>query len=246
VSRVLVVRSGQVPFVSPGQPLRIEVVEKVSHRIVPALSGDAALDAPIELAVFTSRVAVARLFEEERIRARFARALSRGRVAAVGGRTAEALRRFGVEPAIVASGSVRSVLEQLPRSLEGWRVLLPRGDDAGEELPEELERRGASVARLLLYRKVPRPADSKLSQEILERPFRAFCVTSAAAGRWLFEGLSREGVAALTALPAVVLGDHAAKALEGFGVARVEVAPEATFACAGRLLESLARARPAE
>jgi uroporphyrinogen-III synthase len=188
---------------------------------------------------------VGRILEPE-LRERFEWALAGGRIAAVGAATAAALRSRGVEPDIVAEGSGASVLRRLPPDLGGCRVLLPRGEDATKELPEELARRGAEVACLVLYRKVPQPHDAGLEREILEKPFGVFCATSPSAARWLFDGLGRAATARLCATPAAVLGRSTARFLEGRGVARVSVAPEATFGAVTRLLESLAAGNPRE
>ena len=95
-------------------------------------------------------------------------------------------RRFAIGAAavaIVAAGSSESVLADLPHHLEGQRVLLPRGQDASEELPAGLAQRGAHVLPIVLYRKVLRPRDGNLDSEIVESPFAAFCATSPAAAR---------------------------------------------------------------
>lgn len=239
--RVLVVRSGEnaLPF-SP-EIADLEVVEKISHLIVPLAPPVDLLDEPADLAVFTSQIAVRRLTEEPTLRARFAESIRKGQIAAVGPATAEALARNGFPPAIVARGSAENVLEKLPARLDGLRVLLPRGEDASEELPEGLIHRGARVAPMVLYRKVPRPGDPVISREILEAPFAAFCATSPAAARWLLEGLSAAALGKLRKTPAVVLGRFTARFLDSHGVEHIEISPEATFSAAAEVLAALVR-----
>ncbi len=222
----------------------VELVEKESHVIEPVLGGEQALSQPADLAIFTSQIAVDRLFTDERLASLFRNAVARGRVGAVGPATARTLARFGAPPDFVGSGSVRGLLALLPDEMPGWRVLLPRGEDAAAELPEELTRRGAQVACVELYRKVPCPCDPELACEILERPFAAFCATSPSAARWLFSGLGPEALARLRRTAAVVLGPATRRQLETHGVQRIEEPGESTFAAARRLLERLAAERP--
>jgi uroporphyrinogen-III synthase len=238
--RALAVRSGANPFVSLAQSSRIEILEKTSHSIERLDPDDAVLDAPAHFAIFTSQVAVETLFADPRRAALFRSATAGGRVVAVGAATREALSEQGIAVDIVAEGSGASVLERLPGNLEGKRFLLPCGEDATPELPERLNSRSARVARLVLYRKVPRPRDPGLEREILENPFAAFCATSPSAARWLFGGLGEAATRRLQQTPAVVLGRFTRRFLESHGVSRIEVTEEARFSEAVALLEALA------
>jgi len=238
--QVLVVRSGSRSFLSENASLRVEIIEKVSHAIEPILRGEEALSEPADLTVFTSQIAVERIFGDERLAGLFRKAMSLGRVAAVGPATAKALARNGAAPDLIGSGSVQSLLALLPREIPDSRVLLPRGEDAGAKLPEELTRRGATIACLELYRKVPNPTDSDLEREILARPFAVFCATSPSAARWLFSGLGDGAAVNLRVTPAVALGMATRRELEAHGVQRVEEPRRSTFAGARRLLERLA------
>jgi uroporphyrinogen-III synthase len=238
--RALVVRSGANPFPIMAAGPRVEMIEKVSHVIRAVQVAPEELGTAADLAVFTSQVAVERVFGEARLASAFRRALGAGRVAAVGRATERALRGWQVVPDLVARGSGRGVLEALPRSLDGLRILFPCGEDASPEIPEGLHSRGATVHRVVVYRKVPQPADPDLSGEIVNRPFAAFCTTSPSAARWLFEQLPEEAAALLRRTPAVALGPFTRRHLESRGVQRVEVAGEASFEAAARLLERLA------
>jgi uroporphyrinogen III methyltransferase/synthase len=240
--RALAVRSGANPFLSLAQSTRIEILEKSSHSIEGLEPDDTVLEVPSEFAVFTSQVAVETLFGNPRRAALFRAATAGGRVVAVGAATQAALSEKGLAADIVAGGSGESILERLPENLSGRRFLLPCGEDATPELPERLGSRGAHVARLVLYRKIPKPRDRGLEIEILERPFAAFCTTSPSAARWLFEGLGEAATRRLQATPAVVLGRFTRRFLESHGVSRIEVTEEARFSEAVALLETLATA----
>ncbi len=240
--RALVVRSGDNPFLPLAPSARIEILEKSSHSIEPVEPDEALLETPAQFAIFTSQVAVERLFADPRRASLFRAATAGGGVVAVGPVTAEALWSKGIESDLVAGGSAESVLERLPGDLSGLRFLLPCGEDANPELAERLGSRGAHPARLVLYRKVPKPRDPGLEREILESSFAAFCTTSPSAARWLFEGLGEAAMRRLQATPAVVLGRFTRRFLESHGVSRVEVTREARFAEAVALLETLATA----
>ncbi len=240
--RALVVRSGANPFLSLVPSVRIEILEKSSHSIQQIEPDDVLLEAPAEFAIVTSQVAVERLFADPTRASLFRAAMAGGSVVAVGPVTAEALAARGIRSNIVAGGSAENVLERLPRDLSGRRFLLPCGEDANPELAECLGSRGAHLARLVLYRKVPRPRDPGLEREILERPFAAFCTTSPSAARWLLEGLGDAATRRLQVTPAVVLGRFTRRFLESHGVSRIEVTGEARFAEAVALLETLATA----
>ncbi|MGH9369303.1 MAG: uroporphyrinogen-III synthase [Thermoanaerobaculia bacterium] len=240
--RALVVRSGANPFLSDGGSDLLEVVEKASHAIERADPPAGAFAAPTHLAIFTSQVAVERVAADVRLTSLFSRAISGGRVAAVGAATAQALRAHGIPVGLVAEGSAKALLERLPARLDGWRVLLPCGDDAAEELPEALQLRGARVERAVVYRKVLRPRDAGLEREILERPFAAFCTTSPSAAQWLFEGLGDDAADRLRRTPAVALGQTTRRALEARGVLRVAVSGQPLFPSVLALLERLATA----
>ena len=75
-------------------------------------------------------------------------------VAAVGEKTAGSLRREGVRVDLVPpTFQAEGLLERLDASrVKGKRILFPRAEEARELLVEELERRGAEVALVPVYR----------------------------------------------------------------------------------------------
>jgi uroporphyrinogen-III synthase len=198
------------------------------------------MESGAKFVVFTSQVSVERAFGDPTLAPLFRKIVAGAQAVAVGTVTGEALAAHGVTADLVAGGSSESILERLPARLDGQRVILPCGEDAPLELPEKLRSRGARVARLVLYRKVPVPRDDLLESEILNRPFAAFCTTSPSAATWLFSGLSTAAVNRLRSTPAVVLGRFTRRFLESHGVSRIEVTEEARFSEAVKLLEHLA------
>jgi uroporphyrinogen-III synthase len=228
------VRSGGRPFpveLAPG----LDVVDRATHEIVDVDPVPALPDGRFDLVIVTSRAAVERLVSREDLRERLF-----GRVVAVGVATAQLLRAHLSVPVEDGGGSGRRVLEMLPAALSGSRILLPRGEDADDELAREIVRRGGEVVPLMLYRKAARAYDPAVDALVTDGRLAAFCATSPAAARWLFEGASPDARDVLRRTTAVVLGDSTREALVRKGVLRVEIAGTPTFESAGRLAVSLA------
>jgi uroporphyrinogen III methyltransferase/synthase len=80
--------------------------------------------------------------------------------AAVGEKTAAALRARGTEPALVPPlANAAALADSLP-NVEGKRIVLVRASAAGTDLPEILRRRGASVEEMNAYTTIEGPAKS--------------------------------------------------------------------------------------
>ncbi|MGA8013358.1 MAG: uroporphyrinogen-III synthase [Candidatus Acidiferrales bacterium] len=77
------------------------------------------------------------------------------RIAAVGPATAEAARQQGFHVDYVATNhTARSLASELPDSLAGGRVLLPRSDRADDHIAEALRERGVQVTDVIAYRTI--------------------------------------------------------------------------------------------
>jgi uroporphyrinogen III methyltransferase/synthase len=228
VKKALVVRSGERTFPAPPAGT-IAIREAISHDIVDLSIGIHELFVPAEWAIFTSGIAVRRVFENASTAEKFRAAIAGGRVVAVGAKTAEALAAAGRGADLIARGSAGSILAVLPADLSNQRVVLPCGEDATGQLPVALTRRGALVERVVLYGKTPRPADPSLGEEIGRGEHFAFCATSPSAARWLLLGLAPGALASLAALPAVTLGASTAAYLARRGAARIETADPPSF-----------------
>ena len=234
--RFLVLRSGERPFTADLVP-GLDLLERATHD-VESLEPDAP-SGDFDLVIFTSAAAVERLLAQSDLAARLS-----GQVAvhAVGPATAELLTRRGFPNVREGGGSARSLLESLPDRLAGTRVLLPRGEDADDELPRGLAERGAAVVPLTLYRKTARPFDAALDEEIIARPPAVFFATSPSAARWFFEGASPASVRFLRATAAIALGEPTEQVLLSRGTRHVSIARPPTFESAARLAVRLAAA----
>jgi uroporphyrinogen-III synthase len=229
--RFLVVRSGERPFPSELVP-QLEVVERVSHSIETLAPGS--VRGSFDLAIFTSRPAADRFLARDDLLSTLP-----GRVLAVGPATAERFRSGLSVDVEEGGGSVRRMLQKLPRNLSNTRVLLPRGEDADPELERELADRGAEVVSLVLYRKVALPYDRELDQSIATALLVAFCATSPSAARWLLDGAGQAASARLTRTIAIALGQATRNVLSARRVARVEVAEPPTFETVARIVVEL-------
>jgi uroporphyrinogen III methyltransferase/synthase len=79
--------------------------------------------------------------------------LGRLQIAVVGSATRAALEAEGLAPAFVPREfSGTAVADEFGPQLTGKKVLLPRSDRAGEELPDALRAAGAAVAEVVAYR----------------------------------------------------------------------------------------------
>lgn len=118
------------------------------------------------------------------------RALKGPLLCAVGTGTAERLMRFGLRvdllPTEFRSEGVIAALEQRG-SLDGARILLPRGDIARDVVADELRERGALVTDIIAYRTLlddsPRDEDPDIYGLLLQGKIDVVTFTSASAVR---------------------------------------------------------------
>lgn len=102
-----------------------------------------------------------------RMRGLDARALSAGRVAAIGPATARALRRGGIVADVTARTHTAAALAAEPgASVAGRRVLIPCGNLARAVLADALAARGALVDRFTVYRNEPAAVPSGVRSEL--------------------------------------------------------------------------------
>jgi uroporphyrinogen-III synthase len=81
------------------------------------------------------------------------------RVAAIGPKTAKALRKYGVEPNFIPDEYVgEAILSGLGDVKDKW-VLFPRAEIARKELPEAIANAGGIVHEIVVYRTLPAEMD---------------------------------------------------------------------------------------
>lgn len=119
------------------------------------------------------------------------------RLAAVGPKTAEALRMRGLTfEELPVKFQAEGMLEQLDPLLKaGERVLLPRGDLAREVLPRELAAKGLEAVQLDVYETVLADTQDELALEWLrEKQIHMITFTSSSTVTNLLELLKRRGI----------------------------------------------------
>jgi uroporphyrinogen-III synthase len=104
--------------------------------------------------VFTSVQGVESFVERLIAAGRGAKDLGARKVAAIGPRTAEALRAREIEPSLVPAEYVAEAILAEIGDVTGRRVLLPRADIARAALADGLRERGATVVEIAAYRTV--------------------------------------------------------------------------------------------
>ncbi len=122
--------------------------------------------------VFTSVNGVDFFFHRLHHLGRDAKALATARLAAIGPATAKALEARGVRPDLVPSEYLSAKIVEAFQGvdLEGQRVLLPRADLAGRDLPQGLRERGALVDDIAVYRTLAPEESRQALLPLLEGP----------------------------------------------------------------------------
>ncbi len=82
-----------------------------------------------------------------------------GRIAAIGPKTAAALRARGIEPDVIPQPHTAEALVQALGDLRGKRVLFPASDIARETLPDGVTAAGGVVHQITVYRTLPAEPD---------------------------------------------------------------------------------------
>ena len=106
--------------------------------------------------VLTSGNAVRYFFQRMDTLGLDARALALCKICAVGPKTADEIRSFGIKPDLVPTDyKAEGVVEEFSRlDMKGNRVLFPRADKARDVIQRELKRMGAHVDSPVAYRNV--------------------------------------------------------------------------------------------
>lgn len=138
-----------IPLIQIGEPVSWEVADKALAELLT-----------FQWVIFTSINAVNKWTERAKQLNRPA-LLETNRVGTVGEATARQIQQLGFSVRLVPQNhTVRGILNALDRDLAGQRFLLPRGDLARNELPDELRRRGGDVVEAVVYQTLPAPAPS--------------------------------------------------------------------------------------
>ena len=163
------------------------------------------------------------------------------KIAAVGSATRLALEKEGFEVSFVpAEFSGAGLAGELGGAVAGMRVLLPRSDRAGEELPSLLRKAAANVTEVVAYRTAgPETFDRSLIDSMLNGQADAVTFFSPSAFHEFQRLIGPEGLAKWSSGVAfAAVGPVTAKAIRGAGL---PVAVEADEATAYSLVAALER-----
>lgn len=151
------------------------------------------------------------------------------RVAAVGPSVARPLRAASIEVAVIPSVSTAAALaERIPLD-GGERVVVVRGDLAGDGLADRLRKRGARVDSIVAYRTIEGPVASRdaLRRSLRQSP-RAVVMTSGSTVRgWLTLAAAIDATQAARAIPCIAIGPSTAAACREAGLAVTAESPAA-------------------
>lgn len=179
--------------------------------------------------IFTSANGVDAFFLRLRALRQDSRRLGSARICAIGPATAEALERHSIVPDVVPTEfRAEGIIEAFGQhDLQGAGILLPRAEVARDVLPRELEKRGATVDVVPVYRTVKAgPDGSVLKQLLLERKLDLLTFTSSSTVTAFVELLEKEDLKGLMeGVRVACIGPITAETAERFGLA-ADIVPE--------------------
>jgi uroporphyrinogen III methyltransferase/synthase len=205
----------------------IEIVETADSRDVRGAIEDLRTSA-YGWVVFTSANAIEVFMRHVTEDGFDARAFGRAQIAAIGPGTAEALAAHGLRADVMPERFVGEGLAEafVGRMMRGQRVLLPRAADAREVVVEALQRMGARVDELTLYRsEVPKDPDAEGLRRLRAGEVDVATFASSSSVRNLVEMLGGD-IEPLRRATIAAIGPVTAEAVADAGL-RVDVTAEA-------------------
>ncbi len=173
---------------SQASPLREMLINKGAHVLefpaieIKPLEDLSALDCAIKeindfhWIFFTSQNSVDIFFDRVNLLGLDSRILGNLRIAVIGSSTAEVLKRYGLVPDLIPSKFVaESLIEEAGMdSFKGRNILLPCSQQARYTISSELEKAGALVKRIHIYRPIK---PENISENLIEDVKNAHIVT---------------------------------------------------------------------
>jgi uroporphyrinogen III methyltransferase/synthase len=173
--------------------------------------------------IFTSANGVDAFFLRLRALRQDARRLGAVKICAIGPATAEALEKHSIVPDVVpAEYRAEGIIEAFKQhDLRGARILLPRAEVARDLLPVELEKLGATVEVVPVYRTVKAGSDGELLKQLLQdRKIDLVTFTSSSTVTSFVELLQKEDMKALLeGVRIACIGPITAETAQRFGFA---------------------------
>ena len=167
--------------------------------------------------------------------------LYRARIAAVGPKTAQTVRSYGLPvTAQPAEGTGAALFEAMkPELLEGDEVLLPAAEEGRRELQEALEAAGHRVTRVVAYRSERADIAPEQVEGLVRAPPEVVLFGSPRTAEAFLEAMGERARALLATARVVAIGPTTAHALEHMEIPVADVADTPTSEA---LVEAVVRA----
>ncbi len=166
---------------------------------------------------------------EQFMKNRDSRSLAGKKIVAIGPKTAQALRQFGLIADLTPeSYQSEGILEVLSKNLNDENILIPTAQGARDVLPDQLRKRGARVIMLPLYKNI----NPKIDVAINDGDYVVF--TSSSTAHHFFSGGHNKNIVAFC------LGPITANAVKQYFRGKLVISKQAT---AESLIQSIRRYR---
>lgn len=146
------------------------------------------------------------------------------KIAAIGDKTADALREHRIPVSVVPSHLNQEGLIQALKEIPGWqgtRVLLPLADRARSQLAKFLEAQGALVDRVVLYQSRVVSLPDSVLQKITLGNFDAIFYTAPSSAEFLFQQLSQDQQRIVQETWAISIGPTTSTMLKKLGFGQI-------------------------
>lgn len=179
--------------------------------------------------IFTSANGVDFLLKRLADMGRDIRALGRAKLGAIGPKTAEALTDLKLKVEYIPTSYIaEAVVEQFPEDISGKQILIPRAQEAREELPAGLRARGAEVVVAPVYQTVTDTDSADPLRRFVESgEFDVITFTSASTVHSFFELVGDTPIPPHTVIACI--GPITAEAARSHGLTPSVVADEYTI-----------------
>ncbi len=234
--RILITREYTTDY-EPLEELGAEIFEFPTIKIIPPQSFEQ-LDSCIDKIekynwlIFTSKNSFSFFFQRMLEKDRDIRDLKGIKICAIGIKTAEELRKFGIKVDLIpdefnAEGLIKAFSKQLNDvGFQDLKILLPRAEEAREIFPKKIIQLGGMIDTPISYRTMkPERHAKRLHRFLKSGRITIATFTSAANFNNFLEIVGDEATSFLKGLTIAAIGPITAKAIEKTGL-KVEIMPE--------------------
>lgn len=183
--------------------------------------------------IFTSRNGVKYFFKRFLGKDMDIRELKGIKICAIGAKTAEELKHYGLKVDLVpeefrAEGLIQAIQQCEGSNLKGLRFLLPRAEKAREIFPEKVRELGGEIDVPVTYRTIrPESRGKRLRRFLKEGRISIATFTSAATFNNFTEIMGKDAEDLLNGVTIAAIGPVTARAVEKAGL-HVDIMPEKT------------------